>query len=146
MKTAPMRLRHPDAKLSFRLPSEMVGRWRTEAAARGVNLSDLLRLTLATALAGGEADGAVTTRRPPPRRRSAEGACGRAAAADPALLRQLAWIGNNLNQLARVANTTGTTDVRTLLALQRIRIQLDTLITTVAVAPGSLPEQDAERC
>lgn len=144
MKTAPMRLRHPDAKVSFRLPSEVVGRWRTEAAARGVNLSDLLRLTLATALAGGEADGAVTTRRPPPRRRSAEGACGPPAAADPALLRQLAWIGNNLNQIARVANSNGVTDARTLIALQRIRLQLDALITTVTVAQPSQPE--AEPC
>lgn len=53
MKTAPQRLRHPDAKVSFRLPSEVVARWRTEAVAQGVNLSDLLRGTLAAALAGG---------------------------------------------------------------------------------------------
>ena len=144
MKAAPMRLRHPDAKVSFRLPSEVVARWRTEAVAQGVNLSDLLRLTLAAALAGGEAASAVTTRRPPPRRRRGEDVRGRRVATDPALLRQLAWIGNNLNQIARVANSNGVTDARTLIALQRIRLQLDALITTVTVAQSSQPE--AEPC
>ncbi len=146
MKTAPQRLRHPDAKVSFRLPSEVVARWRTEAVAQGLNLSDLLRGTLAAALAGGEAAGAVTTRRPPPRQRRGEGARGRVATMDPALLRQLAWIGNNLNQIARVANSTGTTDVRTLLALQRIRIQLDALMTSVEMAPRPQPQQESARC
>ena len=57
--------------------------WFAKAAARGVSFSDFARQSL---------DGVVVRRRRGPR------------TVDPELLRQLALLGNNLNQLARWAN------------------------------------------
>ena len=59
-------------------------RWQALAESRGVSLSDLVR-----ALLDGQRP-RRPRREPPP--------------VDPALLRELARLGNNLNQLARAAN------------------------------------------
>lgn len=70
-------------------------RWTAAAAAAGLSRSDWVRLRVA----GPD----EVTGRPAPRRR----ALGRSrdVRTDPALVAQLARIGNNLNQLARWANT-----------------------------------------
>lgn len=67
----------------IRVSGEEIGHWRQLAAAAGMPLSDLVRLSL----------GRV-------RPWSAEDRAGRAA-----VVRQLAGIGNNLNQIARRVNT-----------------------------------------
>lgn len=74
--------------------------WKHTAAAAGVTLSDLIRERMATPLVG----------RAPRVRRLA------APSADPRLLTGLAQIGNNLNQIARWANThKGAADAATVL-------------------------------
>ena len=84
----PVPVREPAAKLTglaqIRCSAADLATWRGQALARGLSLSGLIREAVA---------GTVPTRirrRPPP--------------VDPALARQLAAIGNNLNQLARWAN------------------------------------------
>lgn len=75
----------PDAPLWIKLRSSAVERtrWQALAAGKGVSLSDLIRSRL---------DGLrLRPRREPP-------------PVAPDLLRELARIGNNLNQLARAAN------------------------------------------
>lgn len=64
--------------------------WQAQAQARGQTLADLVRQSLDARLVG----------RTPRRRRRAA-----AAEADPALLAALARVGNNLNQIAKWANT-----------------------------------------
>jgi hypothetical protein len=69
--------------LQVRASPEELSRWQAKAEAAGMRLSGLVRQALDEAK--------------PPRRRQR-------SSVDPALLRQLALIGNNLNQLARWAN------------------------------------------
>ena len=80
-----MRDDNPDAPLWIKLRSSTAerARWQALAAGKGVTLSELIRSRL---------DGLrLRPRREPP-------------PVAPELLRELARIGNNLNQLARVAN------------------------------------------
>jgi len=88
-----------DVRITVRVPEVEAARWREAAAAAGVSVSDWLR---ARAAAGQDA-GPVATGRPTPRKRVLGRA--RVARADPVVVEQLARIGNNLNQLARWANT-----------------------------------------
>ena len=69
--------------VKLRTTLEQRDAWYAKAEAKGVTFSHLARQTL---------DGVTVRRRPQLRR------------VDPALLRQLARLGNNLNQLARWAN------------------------------------------
>lgn len=70
-------------RIEIRTTPEDKERWQEIAASKGVSLSELVRVTL---------DGQrLRKRRDPPK-------------VDPDLLRELARIGNNLNQLARAAN------------------------------------------
>lgn len=69
--------------VKVRTTPEQKAAWFAKAAARGVSFSDFARQSL---------DGVVVRRRRGPR------------SVDPAMLRQLARLGNNLNQLARWAN------------------------------------------
>ena len=80
-----------------RLPTSLVQRLRAQAETSGCSMSDVLRahLTLADAKPLGN---------PRPRRRQHK-KLGIVSGADPALLRNLSSIGNNLNQLARSVNT-----------------------------------------
>lgn len=71
--------------LQIRCQAGELERWRAKASGLGVNLSQLIRSAL---------DGVAVPRS----RRSSR------VETDPVLLRQLALIGNNLNQLARWAN------------------------------------------
>ena len=78
------RARERPAWVKVRATSEQRTRWQAVAAAKGVSLSELVRQGL---------DGLrARSRRHQPR------------TVDPVLLRELARVGNNLNQLARWAN------------------------------------------
>jgi hypothetical protein len=88
-----------DVRVTVRVPEVEAVRWRAAAAGAGVSVSDWLR---ARAAAGQEV-GPVATGRPTPRKRVMGRA--RVVRADPVVIEQLARIGNNLNQLARWANT-----------------------------------------
>jgi len=70
-------------RIELRVSAEEKAHWQAIAAGRGVSLSALIR----AALSGQR----LRTRRGPP-------------PVDPDLVRELARIGNNLNQLARAAN------------------------------------------
>lgn len=78
------RVRERPGWVKVRATSEQRGRWQAVAAAKGVSLSELVRQGL---------DGV----RARPRRHQPR-------AVDPELVRELARVGNNLNQLARWAN------------------------------------------
>ena len=88
-----------DVRVTVRVPEVEAVRWREAATAAGMSVSDWLRARAAA----GQDTGPVATGRPTPRKR----ALGRARVvrADPVVVEQLARIGNNLNQLARWANT-----------------------------------------
>ena len=70
-------------RIEIRTTSEEKQRWQAIAENKGVSLSELVRSAL-----GGQR---LRKRREPPR-------------VDPDLLRELARMGNNLNQLARATN------------------------------------------
>lgn len=82
-----------DARAAFRLPSDVLKKWHSEAKESGSSLSDFLRRCV---------DKKYVTGLPTPasvrRKRDTSNYC------DPELIRQLAQIGNNLNQIARVLN------------------------------------------
>jgi hypothetical protein len=78
----------------FRLPEPVVDEIKKEAEAEGVTVSDVLRARVA--------DEQVKPLNQPRRRRRETLEAG--PKTDPALIRELARIGNNLNQLARHAN------------------------------------------
>lgn len=84
-------------RVTLRLPEATAGEWRRRADASEKSLSDWLR----ERVDGNEA--VQTGMRRHPRRL-------RTLTADPALLRQLAAMGNNLNQIARVINSVGLND------------------------------------
>jgi hypothetical protein len=73
-------------RVEIRTTPEDKARWQTLAESRGVSLSELVRELLDV----------QRLRRPRPQRAPPP--------VEPALLRELARIGNNLNQLARAAN------------------------------------------
>lgn len=75
-----------------RCTPEERAKWQARAEAEGVTVSDLLRR-------GGDM--------PPSGRPKPRPVIRRTVEADPALIRQLAGIGNNLNQLARAVNQFG---------------------------------------
>ena len=78
-----------DARLAFRLPSAVADNWRKKAEAAGLSLSDFVR----DAIDAKQKTGIASPKRKRQRRNFTP--------ADPALLRQLGWIGNNINQLSR---------------------------------------------
>ncbi|MDN6337243.1 MAG: MobC family plasmid mobilization relaxosome protein [Halomonas sp.] len=83
-------------RVTLRLPEDTATVWRQRADAADMSLSDWLRSTV-----DGEAARKTGLRRQ--RRRL------KTLTADPELLRQLAAIGNNVNQVARVLNSIGLT-------------------------------------
>lgn len=83
-------------RVTLRLPEDTAASWRQRADAADQSLSDWLRSTV-----DGEAARQTGQRRQ--RRRL------KTLTADPELLRQLAAIGNNVNQVARVLNSIGLT-------------------------------------
>lgn len=87
--------------------------WKRRADAAGITVSDLVRRALEQPELG-----RAPQRRPRP-----------APSADPELVRQVARAGNNLNQLARWANTyaEAASEVQLLAALQAIERELASL-------------------
>lgn len=83
-------------RVTLRLPDDTAAEWRQHAEAADQSLSDWVRQRV-------DGAGAVQTglRRQPRRLRT--------LTADPALLRQLAAVGSNVNQIARVLNSVGLT-------------------------------------
>ncbi len=113
----------PLIPLPVRLPTSLVERLRAQADAAGVTLSDVLRshLTLAEA---------KPLAKPRPQFRPKK--LGEVSGADPQLLRQIASIGNNVNQLARTVNAgllggSGIENAELLLHLASIERHLGTL-------------------
>ncbi len=92
-----------EAGARIRLPDEVLQRWKAAAADIGLCLSDWLRDRV-DGLDGGDPTGPVVqTRKPTPRRGTPRHRPF--TESDPAQVRELAKIGNNLNQIARWANT-----------------------------------------
>lgn len=96
-----------DKWIKVRVTEEERKQWQDRAEAAGMTLSDLIRDSLAN---------------PPKRRRKPQ-----VVVADPALLRQLAALGNNFNQVARVINAADITpdvSARLLVYLTRLNDRL----------------------
>ncbi|MBE0465593.1 MobC family plasmid mobilization relaxosome protein, partial [Halomonas colorata] len=81
-------------RVTLRLPDDTAAHWRQSAKAADKSLSDWLRQRV------DGAEAVQTGLRRQPRRL-------RTLTADPVLLRQLAAIGSNINQMARVLNSVG---------------------------------------
>lgn len=97
-------------RIELRVSAEEKIHWQAIAASRGVSLSELIRATLS-----GQR---LRVRRSAPR-------------VDPDLVRELARIGNNLNQLARAANRRS--PVETVSLLVRL-IEIDRELAVLRVA------------
>ena len=101
--------------LSVRVPADTAERWREKAEASGMTLSDWVR--------GQIDDKEIRGFRP--RRPKPAVPARQAPKADPKLIQQLAWIGNNLNQIARKINMDGVEERDELLeALLEIEMHL----------------------
>ncbi len=102
---------HKTERLAFRLPADTAAKWRKLAAEQNLSLSDFVR--------GRVDSGSIKHRK----RKSF-------VAADPALLRQIAMLGNNLNQIARYVNEKkSAADTFSIVArLIQIRNDLDKLL------------------
>ena len=114
----------PLALLSVRLPGSVIGQLRARAASDDCTLSDAVRKSLS--FAAMEPLGKPVPRRRPPAKLSP------ATSTDPALLRQLGALGNNLNQIARTLNGQVIADqrldvVQTLATLRSIEQHLERL-------------------
>lgn len=91
----------PNAKdplipLPVRLPASTVERLRAQAEYQGCSVSDVLRAHLTL-------EGAKPLGKPKPRKRAPK-KLGSVSEIDPTLAREIASIGNNINQIARVIN------------------------------------------
>ena len=86
-----------DARAAFRLPAAVLSDWKSRATAAGYrNLSDFLRAAV---------DAQRVTKIATPRQRPRpEPKLVAPNGADPALMMQVAALGNNLNQIARALN------------------------------------------
>lgn len=91
------RISDPLVRLNIRVPKSLRDHLVAQANEAGVTLSDLFRSHLSI--------DAVKPLGVPVKRRRAVQHLDRARCADPALLRNLAAIGSNLNQVARAVNT-----------------------------------------
>lgn len=80
--------------VSVRIDKQTAAEWRERAAASGLSLSDWIR---------GAVDANQQTNLPTPQRRPVR-VRDTSNDADPALMRQLAGMSNNLNQIARALN------------------------------------------
>lgn len=112
------------ARITVRLPEPMAAEWRLAAGAAGATVSDWVRARVGAA---GQVEALVVGRRPP---RQREG-LGRAVApaVDPAVVMQLARIGNNLNQIARSLNAQpGPLTIPGLVVLQTVARDLDVVL------------------
>lgn len=122
-----------DARLAFRLPSAVADDWRRQADRAGLSLSDWLRSQI---------DERQQTGIAPPRTRRTR---RNYIPADPELVRQLAWIGNNINQLARWVNTnkSGIEAVELLAHLSALSHSFSSLLPQQAKRAAKEGEPDA---
>lgn len=106
------------ARLAFRLPDHIAESWRQQAEESGSSLSDWVRSKVDAA----QITGIAAPAKKPKRRNYTP--------VDPELLRQVAMIGNNLNQIARSVNNqhSGITAIQVLASLSSMRQDLSTLI------------------
>ena len=119
--------------VAVRVSAETAQAWRDAAQRQGVGLSDLIRTRMAEPGQEPERTGRPTPARGPGR--------GSAPKADPQLVGELARIGNNLNQIARRANTAKAVDVAMLATLQGIAEQLDATLVQVVRGGGSASDE-----
>ena len=104
-------------RLGFRLPKEVADDWRQQAKNSGKSLSDWIRSKI-----DADQQSGIATPSAAPKRKIY-------TPVDPDLLRQVATIGNNLNQLARIANSFSTIDsINLLSSLSSLRQDLSVLI------------------
>lgn len=118
-------------RVTLRLPADTATAWRRQAKAAEITLSDWVRRRVD----GGHA---VPAAKPRERRRL------RTLTADPVLLRQLAAIGNNVNQIARVLNSVGLTPsdhLQLLTELAAIQRELHHLTELPHYDPNDLGEE-----
>lgn len=106
------------SRIELRLTPDEKDAWENKAVALGINLSDLIRH-------------AVDGTKPRNRKR---------IDVDPALLRQLAQIGNNLNQLARWANR-DKGNVDALAVIARL-IEIDRELAALRLSLGGVADAD----
>lgn len=105
-------------RIEIRTTPEEKRHWQEIAENKGVSLSELVRSSL----------GGLRLRKPRPR-----------PTVDPALIRELARIGNNLNQLAHAANRRKPLDSTALL----IRlIEIDRELAAIRAAHEVAPDAD----
>jgi len=86
-----------DKRITIRVPVATHSRWQAAAEKRGLSLADFVRHQVSC---NGESPD--LSKRPTPAKIPQRLP---AVVADPALLRELSRIGNNLNQIARFTNT-----------------------------------------
>lgn len=105
------------ARLAFRLPDDVAESWRQQAAGSGSSLSDWVRSKVDAA----QTTGIASPAKAPKRRHYTP--------VDPELLRHVAMIGNNLNQIARGVNSqNGVATIEILASLSSLRQDLSILI------------------
>lgn len=121
----------PLVTLTLRVPASFRQTLEAEARASGVNLSDLMRRRLASSKA-------PPLGRPAPRRRQ-PAVLGPVSRADPDLLRQIAALGSNMNQLARAANAGALagTSIEIVVVLGRLALMQGDLNRLIAKQEGS---------
>lgn len=107
-------------RFSIRLPPEVHKQWNKLAQAEEMSLANWARLRIQNSI--GEYMVKDTYRRTP---RKPE-VIGNYSQVDPELVRQVAMIGNNLNQLTRLANTKS--HLPHLLELKKISNQVKSLL------------------
>ncbi len=106
--------------ISLRIDKPTAAEWRERAAASGLSVSDWIR---------GSVDAGQQTNLPTPQRRPVR-VRDTSNDADPALMRQLAALGSNLNQIARRINASPLTTldkVEYLAALAAVARELEGL-------------------
>jgi hypothetical protein len=125
-----MRYKQPepyDTCLAFRLPKSVANQWRKRAERAGISLSDFVRRAV-------DSDQTTGISGPIKRRRR------NYTPADPELIKHLARIGNNLNQIARYVNTkSGVDSVELLAQLNALRRDFLSLLPQKS---GNNPDAD----
>ena len=121
-------------ELTIRMTDDELAAVRAKAAARGVGMADLARKLLA--------DAEDIEVRPTRRRRGVAPARRPAPTADPELVRQVARIGVNLNQLARRVNTTGVDAIEVLVTLAALDRDVMRLIESDQPDPEGVRNDD----
>ncbi|WP_312283814.1 MobC family plasmid mobilization relaxosome protein [Candidatus Igneacidithiobacillus taiwanensis] len=110
-----------DKRIAFRLPEKVAESWKSAAKASRLSLSDWVRMQVGTDKVPAVKTGKPTPAKMPKRRPAPE--------ADPQLIREVAALGNNLNQIARHLNSGGTyTQASVLIPLLHIEQHLQEIL------------------